>query len=517
MDTQNLNPNQQANPQFNQNGQPNPYYQNQGYKTEKKGHGEAVAAAAIGTAAGAGGAVLAGTLLNDVDAQNLDEQLAKAEENLEQAKQELEESSQTEDPVTREIHNHIHVVDRVVPPPPPPIRPVNPVVPEEINVNVGVAPGGDTSNPGFIETEGSTAFVSGSSNEFFADNGNDGNVVVENDGVSFGEELVSSEETPSEVRLTPVEITEIPTDSGEMQQAIAMVDASGNRIYLVDPDGNGFYNHVVDASGNVVDLDHQESYPVNLTLTDAQHIIESNGGYINGGIAQTDPIGENPDVDIINTDGSSPVENSDLAQNTDSVGQDYSSEYQVTDEELYNQIFGGDLDDSNDMAVYDVQDYDMERQMTYESANEGDTSDFDAAAQARVQAYNTSIAGDTADYNAVTQETAQAYDTPTAGDTADYNAVTQETAQAYDTPTAGDTADYNAVTQETAQAYDTPTAGDTADYSSEVYDTAQASYDTVDTTDTADYSYTPEPEPDYTASVDVPTDDFAVDMIDTDA
>ena len=59
MDTQTYNPNQQAE---NQNNQPNYFNPNEDNTIEKKGgSGEAIAAAAVGAAVGAGGAFAAGT------------------------------------------------------------------------------------------------------------------------------------------------------------------------------------------------------------------------------------------------------------------------------------------------------------------------------------------------------------------------------------------------------------------------------------------------------------------------
>ena len=547
METQNFNPNQKGAPQFNQNAQPNSFNPNMDNKNEKKGiQGETIAAAAVGAAAGAGGAFAASTLMNDDDSLNLDQQIAEAKENLEEAQQELQDSANAEEAITHVEHIHVHA-----PVPPPPIRPARPV-PPVVNEQVANGPavdrpvefGGDTS--GDLNNElasNDNRFVSGSSNGDI-DINNGGNEEFNNGmtpGTEFAENLVDGGETPSEVALTPVEIVDMPTDTGQIVQVIAMEDPSGNRLYLADVDGNGFYNHVVDASGNVIDLDQEYTFPVNLTLSDAEHIIESGGGYINDDLAQTDPLGENPEADIIDTTGA----NDDLAENS---LRDNTGEY-VSDEELYNQLFGDDLVDDG-VAVYDVpddyvaqagdtadidSDY-MEPQVGYETAQAGDTADVATDYMEPQTGYETAQAGDTADVTPeymepqTGYETAQAgdtadvtpeymepqpgYETAQAGDTADVTPEYMEPQPGYETAQAGDTAGVVTDTLEPQQTYEVAQTGDTADYSADTYDTAQASYDVADTGDTADYSYTPEPEPDYSASVDVPVDDFSVDMID---
>ena len=183
---------------------------------------------------------------------------------------------------------------------------------------------------------------------------------------AFEETLISSSDKDKESVLTPVGMTVLTNKDGEEIIAAVMSDDEGNQFFLTDANGDGYYNEFVDASGNLLG-DTGEIIPVNLTLGDLENMYDGSGEYLGPQFAQFEPEGENPSADIINTDNS--VVGEEIAMNAptantkdggtdtadDNITQTVATDddlASMTDEEIYQQLFGDDNADEH-TAIYD--------------------------------------------------------------------------------------------------------------------------------------------------------------------
>ncbi len=443
---------------LNENGQVIPENSNQ--KKQGSGVGETIAAGAVGAAVGVGGSVLANELIDNEGDAALEQQIAQAEKELQQAEEELAETQQMED-VIANVEIDRRVFDGPMPPPPPHVH-----VHREPDVNINVE---HHIHQGPVVAGDTRTFVSGTSG---TTPGNQGGQVRTGE---FEENIVDAGEIDQDHTFAILGRGVVQDENSGEERLAVVVESDGERYYLIDANGDGFFNNLVDATGSMVDM-NETSYPTNLTLGDVENMYDTSGGYVEtlAEFAQVEPQGENPIDDIINLDGSNaqaqtasaePVMDDQLAAVTHSAAGSTAgstADANVSDEELYNQLFGDDTTE-DDIAVYDD--------------NSVVTSD----------------SGDTSDYAMEPQPTT-AYD---------------ETASAQ-----GDTSDYGTEPQPTT-AYE-----ETASTSAEPVQSYEPEPDYTASTAAQD-NYTPEndyydaAEADYTASVDVQADDFSVDMIDT--
>ena len=183
---------------------------------------------------------------------------------------------------------------------------------------------------------------------------------------AFEETLISSSDKDKESVLSPVGMTVLTNKEGEEIIAAVMSDDEGNQFFLTDANGDGYYNEFVDASGNLLG-DTGEIIPVNLTLGDLENMYDGSGEYLGPQFAQFEPEGENPSADIINTDNSAVGEEIAMNEATattkdggmeteeESVTQTVATDEELasmTDEEIYQQLFGDDNADEH-TAIYD--------------------------------------------------------------------------------------------------------------------------------------------------------------------
>ncbi len=173
---------------------------------------------------------------------------------------------------------------------------------------------------------------------------------------NFEGEQISEEEIISESLFVPVGTSIVVNNDGERILAVVMEDNEGNKFYLADINGDGYFNEAIDGSGNLL-ADMDDLLPTNLTLGDIENLYDPEGGYV-GNVADIEPIGEDPETDIVVTTNDSPHESQEepmpIGSNeathiAESAAEDLSDS--VSDEELYAQIFGDET--YEDSKVYD--------------------------------------------------------------------------------------------------------------------------------------------------------------------
>ena len=167
--------------------------------------------------------------------------------------------------------------------------------------------------------------------------------------------------------------------------AVEVVRGDGLHGFLVDLDGDGMFSHLASYDGEIITSDGITPLELNgqYTLGDLEHMHEASigiDGYSNPEVAQIEH-GESFDasVDIFNTDGSQTETDDYLADNTipdtsdddtDSTTEDDLQELAINDsdesdaqpsddeelsgEDVYAQLFGDDVDDSEEYLYDEV-------------------------------------------------------------------------------------------------------------------------------------------------------------------
>ena len=195
-----------------------------------------------------------------------------------------------------------------------------------------------------------------------------------------------------ELNPTPFEVVSSPKVvivNGEEVMGVEIDLGDGLHGFIVDVDGDGMFNTFADLDGNLIREDDGTLYqlPGHYTLGDLEHMHEQHigsEGYSNPEIASLEH-GEDqaPSGDIVNTDGSQPQPEPLVAQNetpapqenteegpdytaeaaaneevamnsTDESGKTDAPQEELSEEDVYAQLFGDDVDDSEEYQYDEV-------------------------------------------------------------------------------------------------------------------------------------------------------------------